>query len=379
MKKTLSCSFGYLGGIKSLFGFSLLCLFTFSSCLDDDSHVENNDYLGNFEAAWTAMDEHYCFFQEKNVDWDKVYNAYKPYFRDSVKNIVQEFNLLGDMLCQVRDGHVNLYSPFNTARYWKWYEDYPINYDENLVDRYYLEGKEWIASGLKWRAFQDSVAYVRYSSFSTTPGDTNLDYMLASLSYCKGMIIDIRDNGGGSLTNVPRIANRFTTEKTLYGYISHKTGRGHNEFSTPEAMYLEPETERISWDASVQPVVVLTNRHTYSAANNFIQAMRALGETTSPDNYGQPQRKMIVTLGDRSGGGGGMPFSTVLPNGWILRFSACPIIDHNRHSTESGIDPDIKIDMDSIAVFEQHRDDIIEAAREYIINNTRKTYEKNEK
>ena len=116
--------------------FMISSLFLLCSCLDDDSGVENNDFLGNFEACWTAMDEHYCFFEEKNVDWDKVYDYYKPYFRDSVKNVQQEFSLLGHMLSQVRDGHVNLYSPFNTARYWKWYEDYPHNFDANLVREY---------------------------------------------------------------------------------------------------------------------------------------------------------------------------------------------------------------------------------------------------
>ena len=29
-------------------------------------------------------------------------------------------------------------------------------------------------------------------------------------------------------------------EKILTGYISHKTGTGHNDFSKPYAIYLEP-------------------------------------------------------------------------------------------------------------------------------------------
>ena len=352
---------------------------TFTSCLDDDSGAYQDSFLGNFEAAWTAMDEHYCFFSEKNVDWNEVYNKYKPDFRDSVRTILQEFNLIGEMIGLVRDGHVNLYSEFNTARYWKWYEDYPVNFDENLLRQYYLKTNYFIASGMQYTVLSDSVAYLRYSSFSTTPGSTNLDYVLSGLKYCRGLIIDIRNNGGGSLTNVPQIANRFATEKTCYGYIMHKTGRGHDDFSSPEPIYLEPQTNRISWDASIQPVVVLTNRHTFSAANNFVQAMRALAETKTQDKKGQWNDKMIVTIGDKSGGGGGMPFETVLPNGWILRFSACPILNHKKQSTEEGIDPDIKIDMDSTSMIELHRDDIIECAREYILKNTRKEYEEEDK
>lgn len=357
----------------------ILLSFILPSCLDDDSGVENDDYLGNFEACWKTIDEHYCFFDEKNIDWNKVHSVYKPYFKDSVKTMLQEFQLMGDMLSLLRDGHVNLYAPFNTARYWKWYEDYPHNYDDNLVREYYLKNKHWIIPGFQYCALKDSVAYLRYPSFSSTPGEANMDYMFAAVSYCRGLILDIRDNGGGSLTNVPLIAARFASDKTCYGYVRHKTGKGHNDFSDFEPMYIEPSNGRISWDASVQPVVVLTNRHTYSAANNFVQAMKALGETKTVDEKtGVAYNKMIIIMGDNSGGGGGMPFETVLPNGWALRFSACPIVNNHKKSTEAGIEPDIKVDMDSINMFQNHKDDIIEAAREYIINNTRMVYEEKE-
>ena len=178
---------------------------------------------------------------------------------------------------------------------------------------------------------------------------------------------------------MPLIASRFTTEKTCYGYIQHKTGKGHNDFSSPEPMFVEPaDDNRVSWDAATQPVVVLTNRHTYSAANNFVQTMKAIAETKTIDQKGVAHEKMIVIVGDRTGGGGGMPFETVLPNGWVVRFSACPISDNHKHSTESGIDPDIKVDMDSVVMWNEHRDEIIDCAHEYIINNTRKTYEDKE-
>ncbi len=347
-----------------------VALLALPSCLDDDSLEEDDTFLGTFEACWRAIDEHYCFFDEKNVDWDEVYTRYKPYFRDSVKTMVQELRLLDSMLDLLCDGHVNIYAPFNTARYWAWYEDYPQNFDNNLLERHYLGTNYWTAAGFKYGLMPDSVGYIRYESFSVSPGETNLDYMLAALNMAKGLIIDVRDNGGGALTNVPTIASRFGEADLTYGYLKHKTGKGHNDFSTPEPIKLDSRSDgRIYWDAKTQPVVVLTNRSAYSATNIFVMAMKA------SDGIGG---RKIKTFGDKTGGGSGMPFSTVLPNGWTLRFSACPMYDKNKKSVEGGIDPDFKVDMDSVSMTVNHKDDIIEAARTYINENTLKTYDEQE-
>ena len=364
---------------KKLYSLLILCpmaFFGLTSCLDDDSLAEDNTYEGNFEACWKAMDEYYCFFDEKGVDWDSVYRLYKPYFCDSVKSSFSEFNLMANMLASVRDGHVNLYSSFNTARYWKWFEDYPQNFDETLLERYYLGTDYLMTSGMCYGILSDSVAYVRYASFSSTIGETNLDYVLGLLSSAKGLIIDVRDNGGGMLTNVTTLANRFCTEKTLYGYMQHKTGKGHSDFSEPIALYLEPQDNRVQWNASMQPVVILTNRSCYSATNNFVSAMKALDGDMTTDSLGVRRPKLIKTLGDRTGGGGGMPFETVLPNSWVLRFSACPTLDAQKQCIEEGIYPDMKVDMDSLHAYLLHVDDIIDSARTYIKVNTRKKYAK---
>ncbi|MEI3340893.1 MAG: S41 family peptidase [Coprobacter fastidiosus] len=54
---------------------------------------------------------------------------------------------------------------------------------------------------------------------------SNLDQILAAFSSCDGIIIDVRDNSGGILTTVNRIASRFITEDRICGYIRHKSVR----------------------------------------------------------------------------------------------------------------------------------------------------------
>ena len=39
----------------------------------------------NFEALWKIMDEHYCFFEYKDVDWNDVYARYSVQVTDTMK------------------------------------------------------------------------------------------------------------------------------------------------------------------------------------------------------------------------------------------------------------------------------------------------------
>lgn len=57
-----------------------------------------------------------------------------------------------------------------------------------------------------------------------------------------------------------------------------------------------------------------------------------------------------------------MPMSSELPNGWSVRFSACPMFDRNMQLTETGIEPDIKADISSDD-YARGIDTIIETAR----------------
>ena len=211
----------------------------------------------------------------------------------------------------------------------------------------------YTSAGLKYKIFDNNIGYIRYESFSSGVGDGNLDEVLLYLATCNGLIIDVRDNGGGNLTNSTRIAARFTNEKTLTGYIQHKTGPGHNDFSKMEPIYLEPSNS-IRWQ---KKVIILTNRRCYSATNDFVNAMRSLNK----DN----EEKRIIQLGDWTGGGSGLPFSSELPNGWSVRFSASPHFDKNKQPLEEGIEPDIAINMSESDQL-KHKDKINEKAFEIL-------------
>lgn len=315
-----------------------------TSCVDAEER--QNSPTGNFEALWQILDEHYCFFDYKQheygLDWNEVYHKYKVRVDDKM-NEDQLFEVLCNMLSELRDGHVNLTYSMDYGRYWAWQEAYPKNFSDTL-ERRYLGTDYKIASGLRYRILDDNIGYIRYESFQQPIGEGNLDDVLAYLALCRGLIIDIRNNGGGDLTTAELLAARFVHEKTLVGYMQHKTGTGHSDFSDMEPQYLEP-SRNIRWHKGV---CVLTNRSVFSAANTFAVMMRAL-----------PNVKIV---GDHTGGGSGMPMSNSLPNGWSVRYSACPMYDRDRQQTEFGIAPDIQVSIGS-----SEDDEIIETARKLLV------------
>lgn len=298
-----------------------------TACIDEEEHPDTPQ--GNFEALWKIFDEHYCFFDLKReqlgVDWDEVYQRYTRQF-DSSMTEKQQFEVMTRMIGELRDGHVNITTSFDYGRNWSWYEDYPINFSEN-IQRNYLGTDYRIAAGLDYRRLDDNIGYVYYESFASGIGEGNLDEVMLYLAPCNGLILDIRNNTGGQLSNVEKLAARFTNDEQLVGYMQHKTGKGHDDFSEMMEQRIKP-SDGIRWQ---KRVVVLTNRQVFSAANEFVKYMKCFANVT--------------VVGDTTGGGAGMPFSSELPNGWTVRFSACPMYDREGRSTEQGIAPDIQLGM----------------------------------
>lgn len=311
-----------------------------------------DDPRGNFEALWSILDEHYCFFKEKGVDWDQVHDKYARRIGSEMTR-EELFIVCADMLDELRDGHVNLSAPFNTSYYRKWWSDYPQNFNKRLIEESYFNFNYRQSSGMMYGLLENNIGYIYYESFSATVGEGNLDSALNFLAAARGLIIDIRDNGGGSLTNVETLVARFIDRPTLVGYISHKTGPGHDDFSEPYAITYNPAGPgRVRW---AKPVVVLTNRSTFSAANNFASVMKLLPG--------------VRIAGATTGGGSGMPYSSEIPCGWSVRFSACSMLDANGVSTEGGVTPTegCAVDMDPQDAL-NGKDTMLEKAME-LLNN----------
>lgn len=323
----------------------MLAVFCFVSCIEGEKATNKPEAL--FQSLWQTIDQRYCFLDYKSkelgVDWDEVYVRHRARLHPKMGNAAL-FEVLCDMLGELKDGHVNLYSSADYGRNWSWREEYPKNLDEELRESYLGTGNDYrIASGIKYRIFPENIGYMVCESFSTDMSENGLNEILYYLRTCNGLILDVRGNSGGNLTSAEALAARFTNERRLVGYFCHKTGPGRNDFSPLEAEYLEP-SKGIRWQ---KPCVVLTNRSCYSATNAFVRNMK--------------ECPLVTVLGDQTGGGSGLPFIYELPNGWWVRLSACPMFDAKKQHIEFGIQPDIVCHLDSADVG-KGRDTMIDEA-----------------
>ncbi len=170
---------------------------------------------------------------------------------------------------------------------------------------------------------------MRFSSFSDEIDQINTDFVLNRYKDTKGLILDLRENGGGSPKDMFKLLSRFVETKTLIYYSRIKSGPNHNDFSDSKPAYVEPyDGERYK-----NKVVILTDRGTFSAGSFTALAAKAISN--------------IVLIGDTTGGGLGLPNGGQLPNGWTYRFSITQALTLDKSPDyENGVPPDIPVLFD---------------------------------
>ena len=144
------------------------------------------------------------------------------------------------------------------------------------------------------------------------------------------------------------LAGHFMTEKTFVGYSAHKYGKGHDDFEKPSEMYCKP-SDKYNW--TNKQTALLTNRGVYSTANLFTSAMKH-----APN---------VIQVGQTSGGGGGLPMTHYLPNGWLLVFASNILLDTDMNHIEPGIAPDYEAEIGDFET--THKDGIVEKAIEELL------------
>ena len=309
---------------------SAITLLLLSSCemvLFEEDFASSNPHE-NFEYLWNECNEKYAYFDLKEVDWDAIKIAYasKIYQGMSEDSL---FNVLGSMLNELKDDHANLISNFNTSFYGVEYEAQD-NFNWRLIVENYITQDYYLTGPIAHNFIANNeIGYIRLSTFTKPIKFEHLDFILDRYKNTKGLILDLRENGGGAISNVFQILSRFVETETLVYYSRIKAGVQHNDFTEATEAYAQPH----DGNRYTKNVMILTDRGTYSSGSLLAIATKALPNVT--------------LLGDTTGGGLGIPNGGQLPNGWIYRFSITQTLTLDKKPDyENGVPPDISIQFD---------------------------------
>lgn len=312
-----------------------------------ESHKGGETNVEVFETIWNDLDRNYSYFELKNIDWPQLYKQYQP-SAASAQTPDQLAEAIWGMLAELKDGHVNLFTDNRSFGYDGFYKSYPANFNSQLIKDNYLtlivENGPFLYGHLKGT----QIGYILIKNFSG-PLEVFAEFpaLINNIPHTGGLIIDIRNNGGGSDLNSRKIAGHFTEISRSYAHIRFKNGPAHNSFEPWEAKFVIPQTPFIP-----EKSVLLTNRAVFSSAEDFVLSMRILPN--------------ITVIGDTTGGGSGNPIQRELPNGWHYRFSRWQQVTEDFQYYEGiGLYPDIPVWISEEDSLRGH-DSILDRAIEYL-------------
>lgn len=304
-----------------------------------------------FEYLWERVDSHYALFDVKDVDWQAVHDSLAPQVYRGMSDD-SLFRVLHKMLNTLNDGHVDLWSSDDVASSEQIFlQRYGVkNFDINTVALTYLRADHHTTGGFAYNDIADhQVLYIRYSSFSNSASAANLKKALERFPEVKGIILDIRQNGGGQIQNEWNLMSMLPSHGQLLYTTQIKNGPSHDAFSSPTSVYAPGNGDN---EPIHKPVVVLTDRGCYSAASSFALCAK------SYDN--------VIVMGDTTAGGLSVPTGGALPNGWYYRFGVTRTIAPDGVNYENGVPPDHLVLL-SPAALAQNRDNIIDSAAALIV------------
>jgi hypothetical protein len=327
-----------------------------------------NDPKYNFEVLWNTFNEQYVYFEEREMDWTKIYEKYEPQVKSEIKPL-ELYLIFEKMLGELNDGHVSINLPDEIEEdYEKQLEsnetetDEELSYDlvkkvKNKITETYLKDVNLYNRGdLKWGMINEDIAYLQTSNmigWANYPIADSLskkqfwdewwnylnkadnhhddvangtryimDSIVKTIGNAKACIIDLRFNGGGFDDVSVEILNHFISKKTD---ICTKKVRQGEKFTEKQKMSLIPSENNFEGN-----LYILTSHETASAAELLVLGSKEI-----------PNSKII---GSTTEGVFSDILHKKLPNGWTYGLSNMVYESLDGISYEEiGITPDYEL------------------------------------
>lgn len=370
-------------------------------------HYSSMDFNQIFEAFWNGLNVNYPIWDVDSTNWDEVYRKYQPLFAhldlNKAEDNTRANQYFSEMMAHMQEGHLWI-----TRRYWgaqgydnffyapvtarqlnrgDYHDSIPLQHFMKTIPSQYLQAGyvtgtvpedpndpnalevNVISGQLKTKP----VLYLRISSFRVkdlyTKEDHNtvkiaiqhyIDQVTHPLADIKGLIIDMRGNGGGNTTDLDFIVGRLAGEPYVYGANRFKNGNGRLDYGPWVPAYVTPPAGSKAFD---KPVIVLCDIHTGSMAEATTMAVKALpngnGQAVGERTFGRTAaifRNMDMNSGQFTFEDGNSSLS--------LGSSAFRFKDGSRYEG-IGVPPDVAVPYNKAAIQAGH-DPQLEKALELI-------------
>lgn len=289
--------------------------------------------IEDFEIAWDHINTHYPLFEFKNIDWDAIYIEYRAKAESAVGDEI--FIVLSDLVGELQDGHATVVTlgglkvrPYTPPRRLRDRD----KVDANILRTYFDRPLRVVANeSIEFELITDSIGYVRISTFGNRLSGNQGEFanVVSYFKHTTGLIIDIRENDGGSGSVVNSITSHLISQTVSSGYQLKR-----NEVL--EFASVDPHPG-IRYEGRI---VMLINGSSFSAAETFADKLRGLPNVT--------------LLGDTTAGGGvgnnGDPF-VQLPGGFGISINDCAILRKDSVFLEwNGVPPDVLVEQSKSSI-----------------------------
>ena len=239
-----------------------------------------------FDNVWNAFDREYAMFVVKpDIDWPKLRDEFRSRV-PAAKNNWELAHLLAEMLAHLKDLHVAVRVGGMHVPVYR--RDRPLNANRLAVAKL-LGPVTDSGHDLSWCLTGDGVGYIAIDRLTDPDLSQHFGDVLENMGRTRGLILDLRSNGGGSEPLGLEIAGSFLDSAHIYASSQYRSGPRHTDLTVPKSRFCGPKDP---WHY-VAPVVVLQGQRTMSSAEGLVLMLC--------------QCPQVTTMGDRTAGSSGNP------------------------------------------------------------------------
>jgi hypothetical protein len=304
-----------------------------------------NTPQSNFDVFAQTWTEHYPFFVEKKTDWNAVVAANRS--KVSATTTPEElYAVLVGMITPLEDAHSFL-DASDIKREYHGSRTSPSSIERDQADKAYalvnpyLRGPlhQFCEGKLEFGMLSSDIAYFRLRGFygytqdrsfegGLTALEAALDTIFSGAKKWKGLVIDVRINGGGADPYGLAIASRLTKSPYVaYEKQARSDPTDATKWTPPQVSMVKPSTR----PGLTGPVVELIGVQSISAAETFTQALLK----RSPH---------VTRVGENTQGVFSDVLGRTLPNGWRFGLPNERFVTDGKTYDGPGIAPDVAVE-----------------------------------